>query len=406
VPFNQPLLDWLTAEHAAGRRLVLATAADASIANDMAARVGLFDQVLSSDGATNLSAGAKQRALVAQFGEHGFDYAGNARVDEKIWRSARNAIVVGSSAQVERAREVANVAQVFPTVRGGRFVWLKALRIHQWAKNLLIFLPALLAHSILQPGVLIESAAAFLAFSLCASSIYLINDLLDLHADRHHPRKRRRPFAAGVLSARGGLSVSFGLLAVAVGLALLVGYPFALVLAGYYGLTWAYSLRLKRAAIVDVMTLAGLYTLRIIAGAAATATPLSFWLLAFSIFIFLSLGIVKRYTEILEMSERGQITGRGYSAKDLPLLLNLGVSAGYCTVIVVALYINSRDSTLLYHHSKPLWLICPLLLYWLSRVWLLTTRGEMHDDPVVFALRDRISLYVLGLLGLIVLISI
>jgi 4-hydroxybenzoate polyprenyltransferase len=406
VPFNQSFLEWLTHEHACGRRLVLATAADSSIANDMAARVGLFDLVLSSDGTTNLSAGAKQRALVSQFGERGFDYAGNARVDEKIWRSARRAIVVGSSAQVKRAREVANVEHVFPKVTGNRFVWLKALRLHQWAKNLLIFLPALLAHSLLRPEIALEAAIAFVSFSLCASSIYLINDLLDLPADRHHPRKRRRPFAAGFLSARSGLLVSFGLLAVAIGLTLFVGYRFALVLAGYYALTWAYSLRLKRAAIVDVMTLAGLYTVRIIAGAAATATPLSFWLLAFSIFIFLSLGIVKRYTEVLEMADRGKIAGRGYSAKDLPLLLNLGVAAGYCTVIVVALYINSRDSALLYHHSKPLWLICPLLLYWLSRIWLLTTRGEMHDDPVVFALRDRLSLYVLALLGLIVLISI
>jgi hypothetical protein len=258
VPFNQSFLEWLTHEHACGRRLVLATAADSSIANDMAARVGLFDLVLSSDGTTNLSAGAKQRALVSQFGERGFDYAGNARVDEKIWRSARRAIVVGSPAQVKRAREVANVEHVFPKVTGNRFVWLKALRLHQWAKNLLIFLPALLAHSLLEPKIASEAAIAFVSFSLCASSIYLINDLLDLPADRHHPRKRRRPFAAGLLSARSGVLVSFGLLAVAIGLALFVGYRFALVLAGYYALTWAYSLRLKRAAIVDVMTLAGL----------------------------------------------------------------------------------------------------------------------------------------------------
>jgi 4-hydroxybenzoate polyprenyltransferase len=406
VPINHALLEWLIAEHATGRRLVLTTAADSSIANDMASRVGLFDQVLSSDGTTNLSAGAKQRMLVARFGERGFDYAGNAQVDEVIWRSARNAIVVGSSNQVKRARAVANVERVFPGVKGSPVVWLKALRVHQWAKNVLIFLPALLAHSILQPAVLIASASAFASFSLCASSIYLINDLLDLPADRHHPRKRSRPFAAGQLSARSGLITSFSLLTVALGIALFVGDRFLMVLAGYYALTWAYSLRLKRAAIVDVMTLAGLYTVRIIAGAAATATPVSFWLLAFSIFIFLSLGIVKRYTEILETPARGTIAGRGYSAKDLPLLLNLGVSAGYSTVIVVALYINSSDSALLYRHSKPLWMICPLLLYWLSRVWLLTTRGEMHDDPVVFAMRDRISLYVLGLLGLIALISI
>ena len=406
VPLNQTLLQWLTLEHATGRRLVLATAADSSVANDMAARVGMFDLVLSSDGTTNLSAGAKQRALVSHFGERGFDYAGNARVDEKIWRSARNAIVVGSSAQVRRAQALAHVEQVFPRNSGNRLIWLKALRIHQWAKNLLVFLPPLLAHSLLQPKIAATAVTAFLSFSLCASSIYLINDLLDLPSDRQHPRKRRRPFAAGRLSARSGLLVSAALLAASLALALFVGYPFALVLAAYYALTWTYSLRLKRVAIVDVMTLAGLYTVRIIAGAAATATPLSFWMLAFSIFIFLSLGIVKRYTEVLEMAEPGKIAGRGYTSQDLPLLLNIGVAAAYCTVIVVALYINSTDSTLLYRHHKPLWLICPLLLYWMSRVWLLTTRGEMHDDPVVFALRDRLSLLVLAILGMIVLISI
>jgi len=315
--------------------------------------------------------------------------------------------VIGSRSQLQRVRGVA-VERTFPIKSGASKAWLRAIRLHQWAKNVLIFLPALLGHKILNVDTLGESVLAFCAFSLCASSIYLINDLLDLASDRRHVRKRYRPFAAGILSPRSGIAVSLLLLAVSAAITVLLGPRFALVLCTYYAVTWAYSLRLKRAAIVDVMTLASLYTLRIIAGAAATLIPVSFWLLAFSIFIFLSLAVVKRYTEI---SDAGQhkgalVHGRGYRLSDLPLLLNLGVASGYCTVLVMALYINSMDATALYHHTRPLWLICPLLLYWISRIWLLTTRGEMPDDPVVFALRDRISLLVLCLAVAIVLISI
>jgi 4-hydroxybenzoate polyprenyltransferase len=408
LPLNVPLLEWLKAERARGRRLVLATAADSLVAEQIAARVGLFDEVIASDGKRNLSAGAKRAALIERFGERGFDYVGNEPADEPVWQASRKAIVVGSPRQIERARRIADVDRVFPAAAAGPMVWIKAMRLHQWVKNMLIFLPAVLAHKILVPAILLESAAAFIAFGLCASSVYLINDLLDLAADRHHPRKSRRAFASGALTARYGLAAAFALLCSGAALAGFVGWRFAAVLGGYYLLTWTYSLRLKRAALVDVMTLAGLYTIRIIAGAAATDIPLSFWLLAFSIFIFLSLGFVKRYTELDDARREGKQNshGRGYRAADLPLLMNLGVTAGYCTVVVMALYINSADSQLLYRHNKPLWLVCPLLLYWISRVWLLTTRSQMHDDPVVFALRDRLSLLVLGLLGLIVLISI
>jgi 4-hydroxybenzoate polyprenyltransferase len=287
------------------------------------------------------------------------------------------------------------------------WLWIKTLRIHQWAKNSLVFLPALLSHRILQPQVLTDSALAFLAFSLCASSVYIVNDLLDLAADRRHPRKRGRPFAAGRLPARSGIVVSIALLAGAIGLALAVGYGFAAVLCGYYLLTWTYSLRLKHVALVDVVTLATLYTLRIIAGSAATSIPLSFWLLAFSIFVFLSLGISKRYTEITNTMETDAVamSDRGYSAADLPFLLSAGVAAGYCTVLVMAFYINSQDSLALYQHRRPLWIVCPMLLFWISRVWLLTARGKMPDDPVVFALRDPSSWLVLGIIALIVLVS-
>ena len=408
LPLNSELVAWLRAERNAGRRIVLATAADANVAEQIAGRVELFDEVIASDGVRNLSAEAKRAALVERFGEKGFDYVGNERADESVWRSARTAFVVGSAGLAARAGRVAQVGRVFAAPRSSAKVWLKAIRLHQWVKNALIFLPALLAHQIFAPHVILRSVGAFVAFGLCASSHYLINDLLDLSADRSHPRKRNRPFAAGSLSARSGLVGSAVLFCASASLALLVGWKFAGVLAAYYVLTWAYSLRLKRAASVDVMTLAGLYTIRIIAGSAATNIPLSFWLLAFSVFIFLSLGFVKRYTELDDARQAGKTStaGRGYMATDLPLVMTLGVAAGYCTVVVMALYINSTDSQLLYRHNKPLWLICPLLLYWISRVWLLTTRGQMHDDPVVFALRDRLSLVVLALLGLVVMLSI
>jgi 4-hydroxybenzoate polyprenyltransferase len=286
-------------------------------------------------------------------------------------------------------------------------LWIKSFRIHQWAKNALVFLPALFSHRILQSQVLIESALAFLAFSLCASSVYVINDLFDRAADRQHPRKRDRPFASGRLTARSGFVASIAVLSVAICLALVVGYRFTAVLCGYYFLTWVYTLRFKHIALVDVMTLAALYTLRVIAGSSATSIPVSFWLLAFSIFIFLSLGIAKRYTEINDLKQDGNatISDRGYTAADLLFLLSIGVAAGYCAVVVIAFYINSADSLVLYHHRKPLWLLCPLLLFWISRIWLLTTRGEMPDDPVLFALRDRSSWLVLIIIALIVLIS-
>jgi 4-hydroxybenzoate polyprenyltransferase len=408
LPLNPQLLQWLKAEHARGRRLVLATAADSAIAEQVAARLGFFHEVIGSDGIRNLSSDAKRAALVERFGERGFDYVGNERADEAVWRAARSAIVAGSARQVLRARRIADVDRVFPTAPMRPMAWVKAMRLHQWVKNMLIFLPALLAHRIFVPAVLLQSVAAFVAFGLCASSVYLVNDLLDLGADRRHPRKCRRPFASGVLSAKSGVVASAVLLCGAALLAGFVGWKFAAVLGGYYLLTWTYSLRLKRAALVDVMTLAGLYTIRIVAGSAATDISLSFWLLAFSVFIFLSLGFVKRYTELDDARRAGAANshGRGYWATDLPLLMNLGVTAGYCTVVVMALYINSTDSQALYRHNKPLWLVCPLLLYWISRIWLLTTRSQMHDDPVVFALRDRLSLVVLGLLGVIVLLSI
>jgi len=408
LPYRRDLLDWLRSERDRGRRLVLATAADRRIADAVAAHLGLFEEVIASNGTDNLSGRAKRAALVARFGEKGFDYVGNDAVDLKVWPSARQAIVVGGRRLAARAAQHAEAGPVFVAKPPSPWLWVKATRLYQWVKNLLIIVPALLSHRIAEPSVLGAAALAFIAFGLCASSVYLVNDLLDLDADRRHPRKRRRPFALGALPARQGVAMA-GVLALAAALiAVQVGPLFCAVLAAYYACTWAYSLRLKRAPIVDVMMLAGLYTIRLVAGGVATGVGVTFWLLAFSMFLFLSLAVVKRYAELRDAARAGltQPAGRGYGADDLPLLLSLGTASGFASVVVLALYINSPQSEQLYRDARPLWLICPLLLYWICRVWLLTSRGRMHDDPIVFALRDRLSLAIIGVIATIVMVAI
>ena len=408
LPLNSPLVEWLQSQRSAGRRLVLVTASDRRIAAAMAERVDLFDEVLASDGERNLKGETKAAALVARFGRGGFDYVGDARADIPVWSAARRAIVVGGPRLERAALQVAQVERVFPPERGRTTALLRALRLHQWGKNLLILLPLLAAHQWTDVPSLLAAALAFLAFGLTASSVYLLNDLLDLSADRQHPSKRRRPFAAGDLPLVWGLLLTPLLLLAATILSLLALPPiFTLALGGYFLLTSAYSFGLKRKPILDVMLLAALYTMRVIAGAAAVAIPISFWLLAFSMFMFLSLALVKRYTELQGLLERGELaaTGRGWHVDDLPLVQTLGTSAGMVCVLVLALYIDSEPAQLLYATPEALWLVCPLLLFWISRLWFKTHRGEMHDDPVVFALRDRLSLLIGALTAGIVLMA-
>jgi 4-hydroxybenzoate polyprenyltransferase len=399
--FNEPFLAWLRTQHGR-RRLVLCTAADAGIAHAVASHLQLFDEVLSSDGRENLAGHGKAAALARRFGERGFDYAANARIDTAAWAHARHAVVVNAAPSVQReAARVATVAQTFPRAASPAAAALRALRPHQWAKNLLVFVPVLTAHLAFDPAALAHALLAFVAFCLCASSVYVINDLVDLPSDRAHPRKRHRPFASGALPVISGMIAAPLLALAAFAVAALLPARFLLVLAAYFALTFTYSLWFKRVELLDVVVLASLYTGRIVAGAFAIAVPLSFWLLAFSMFLFLSLAMVKRHAELALVREQGRMAaaGRGYRVDDLPLLATLGGASGYLSVLVLALYINSRESAALYHAPQLLWLLCPLLLYWISRVWLLTMRGQMHDDPVLFALRDPPSLAV-GALGL------
>jgi 4-hydroxybenzoate polyprenyltransferase len=396
LPYTKPFVEWLRAQKASGRQIWLCTASDARLAKAVADHVGLFDGVLASNGQKNLAGHNKAEQLVAQFGEKGFDYCGNHRVDLAVWRRAHAAVVVnGGKALIDAARSVATVDATFAPMRGsGLKVVTKALRVHQWAKNALIFVPVAAAHRFSEAGVLAHALLAFLSFSLCASSVYLLNDMLDLTADRQHHSKCHRPFASGQLSLLFGLLAAPVLLIVAFGLAAMLPIKFLGVLLAYYVATLAYSFGLKRLVMIDVLSLAGLYTVRIVAGSAATDIPLSFWLLMFSIFIFLSLAIVKRYAELHAMKQQGKLKakGRGYQVEDLTLLQSLGSASGYLSILVLALYLNSPDIIKMYSHPKLVWSLVPIMLYWISRIWMQTYRGHMHDDPLVYALKDKVSL--------------
>jgi 4-hydroxybenzoate polyprenyltransferase/phosphoserine phosphatase len=395
LPYDLRLLDWLRQQKAAGRRLVLSTASNYRLARAVADHLGIFDEVLASTDDHNLSGRNKAADLERRFGRHGFDYCGNDVEDVHVWKVAHGAVIVNAASGVERAARTAAQRElaVFPRQRAKLRDFVRALRPHQWTKNVLVFVPLLTSHQLESVASITAAVWAFFAFGLCASAVYVVNDLLDLSSDRLHARKRTRPFAAGTLK----LSTGFALVPLLLGAAAAVAWRlpplFGWVLAGYFALTLAYSVELKRIAVVDAMTLAGLYTSRIVAGACAIGVPLSFWLLQFSIFLFLSLAMVKRYAELddLRRAGRTRASGRGYRVDDLTLLHSFGTAAGYGAVLVLALYINSPEVKKLYGDPEYIWALCVLLLYWISRVWIKTHRGEMHDDPVVYALKDRVS---------------
>jgi 4-hydroxybenzoate polyprenyltransferase len=280
--------------------------------------------------------------------------------------------------------------------------WLRQLRFHQWAKNLLLLLPALAAHRPLGWEVLVPLGVAVLVFSLLASGLYAANDIVDLEHDRDHATKRNRPLAAGQLSQTSVVVMAVLLVAAAAAGSVLLPVEFRWAAAVYALLAVAYSLGLKRVLMLDVVLLSGLYTVRVVAGAAAVDVPLSRWFLAFSVFVFTSLALLKRAVEAVEASTEDELRGRGWRPLDLPVLVALGAGCAVAAALVYCLYITSPDVLNLYGRSDALWLGLPLLLYWLGRAWLLAMRGEVHDDPVVFALRDRASYVVLVAFALVV----
>lgn len=408
LPYNQDLLAYLREAQAEGRELALVSAADQSIVTAVADHLGLFGYALGSDGVTNLAGPRKLAAIRERYGDH-FVYLGNAPVDLPIWAEAEAAVVVGNDERLAaRAAAVAPIEARLPSPAGGIAAWRKEMRLHQWAKNLLIFVPIVLAGPLAAPEDLVLAAIGVLVFGLLASVGYIINDLLDLPADRRHPTKRERPFAAGTLQVTAGVQGAGAMLVVAAVLALLLGPAFALTALGYFVGTVAYSLRLKRVPMLDVLMLAGLFTVRVVAGTTLTEAPFSFWLITFSIFLFLSLALVKRYAELVDQpaGDDAMLDSRGYSAKDLPLLLPFGAGSALAAGLIFVVYlVLERFPTSLYGQPAWLWFVFPVLMFWLMRIWRLALHGRMDQDPVLFAVRDRVSLGLGGIVLLLVLLA-
>ena len=390
LPIREEVLNYIYSEKKKGRKIVLATAAHRSIAEQVAIRFPVFDAVLASDAGHNLKGTAKLAAIEAEVGPH-FVYAGDSVADLPIWAKADAAILVGAPARVVHAvRKDRPVEREFPSIPVDLAVWLRAMRVHQWAKNLLLFVPLLTGFAFLDLAKLSTIIGAFIAFSLAASATYMVNDLWDLDSDRAHPRKCQRPFASGRITIKAGVGVAAMLLAGALGLAAWLSPAFLLMLAIYLMLTCAYSWVLKEYVLIDVIMLSILYTVRIIAGSVAADVSVSTWLLAFSVFMFLSLALVKRCAELVSLDQSGRkaASGRDYRVSDLTVLWPLGCGASLSAVVVLGLFISAPETQVRYATAQLLWLVALGLVYWIGRVWIKTSRGEMHDDPLVFALKD------------------
>ena len=403
LPYNEELLAYLRDQKAAGRRLVLATAADAGMARAVADHLQLFDEIVASDGVENLKGAAKASALVRRFGSNGFTYAGDSRADLAVWAAARSGITVNAPASVAAAaRRTVPIEADFADRRDPVRAAIRAMRPYQWVKNLLVFVPIFTAHATGEISAWLGAAVAFAAFCATASAIYLFNDLSDLAADRRHAHKRRRPLASGALPLATGAAL--GVLLLCLGSALgAIGGVLA-ILAMYVAASLGYSLKLKELPLVDVFLLAGLYTVRLFGGGEATGHRLSLWLLAFSSFVFLSLALVKRVEELTAPgdADSGFLARRGYGPGDAAILQSFGCAAAFASCVVLALFVQSEAVGDRYASPGLLWGMVPLVLFWQCRLWLSTARGYMHVDPIIYAARDWVSwLVAIGLLALL-----
>jgi len=393
LPYNDEVIDYAKRWKSEGGRTALVTASDQGLADRIAEHLGIFDEVHGSSGTNNLKGSRKADFLAGHFAGADLAYMGDSKADIPVWKQTSKSITVNAAPDLRKRVEALgdnfeHLSAHAPVISA----YLKALRPHQWLKNILVFLPMLAAHALTGP-IFLQSLLAFVSFCLIASSVYVLNDLLDLAADRAHPRKCRRPLASGSIPIIHGMLMVPVLFILGLGVALFLGPDFLLVMVGYYVVTTAYSLFLKRSTIIDICTLAGLYTIRILAGGVATGIPISIWLLAFSIFFFFSLAAIKRQAELVDGAASSALApiGRGYHVGDLPLITNMATASGYVSVLVFALYLNSPAVSKVYSTPTALWGICLVLLYWISRMVMVTHRGRMHDDPIVYAVKDRIS---------------
>ena len=394
LPYNQKFLRYLREQKKSGRTIILITAANKIYAQKIANHLDLFDEVLASDEQSILYDDRKAASIQSKQGTHEFDYVGNAQTDKNTWRYARKIVLANPTPAIKTvASPDFELERIFDDRIPAVTAVFRAMRPHQWLKNILLFVTLLASHRIDSPQLVAQAILGFIVFCFCTSSVYLLNDLIDLQSDRTHQRKRFRPLAAGQLSIQLGTILIPVLLLVAITLASFLPSSFLSILAGYYLLTLLYSLWLKRVVLLDVLILAILYTFRIVAGGAAVEITPSFWLLTFSMFIFFSLAMIKRYTELvtLNSTSKHSTAGRDYDVMDADFLMSIGTSSGLVAVLVLALYINSNDVIQMYSHPQVIWLLCPVIFYWIGRVWLLAKRGKMHDDPLIFAIKDPAS---------------
>lgn len=394
LPYRRRFLSWLRREHASGRQIVLATAADETIAQRVASHLQIFERVLASDGFQNNKGNEKLATIERSFPGREFDYCGDSLSDIPLFKAARTAYLVGANASLTASVSASAPIDVrFTSTKTGPRLryWIRAIRPRHWLKNLLVLVPFFSAFLVTETALLFSAVMAAVAMCLAASSGYVINDLLDMQADRHHPRKFRRPFAMGRLTAAEGFIGALLLQMGALLIALMVGWSVMAWVIVYLLGTFSYSVFFKREPIIDVMLLAGLYTTRVIIGANAVGAERSLWLLAFSVFFFFSLATMKRCGELVVRRNRGEQTtaGRAYEPADLQMLCPAGVSAGIASVLVLALYVQSPGVEARYPIPEALWLALVALLVWLCRAWLDTMRGQMHDDPLIYALRHR-----------------
>lgn len=409
MPYNQDVIEFIKKEKSHRTEVALATATWKPVAESIAKHLGLFDRVIGTEDNVNLRGENKLLELEKIYGKGQFDYMGDSSVDIPIWKSSNRAYLVNpDSSTEERAIKIGNVERIFQSDQSNFINFIKEIRVYQWVKNLLLFLPMFMAHSISINNIF-TNILAFFSFSFAASAVYVLNDMMDLESDRQHPNKRNRPFAAGNLSVKMGLFIIPSFLLISLGSSFaLMKLEFSLILLAYLLLTSAYSFILKKIYVFDILLLASLYTLRLYAGGLSIDVPISTWLVAFSMFIFLSLGIVKRFTELyyLSKSNKEKTSGRGYDINDMEMLRSAGIASGFISVLVFALYVNDIPNTNadnLYSDYKLLYFITPFLLYWIMRIWIKASRGEMTDDPIVFAGRDPVGYVLVIIIGFIVL---
>ena len=393
LPFRPELIAWLQSESDGGREIVLATGAHQVTADAVAVHLGFFSEVLATSDRLNLTGAAKRDALVKKFGPSGFDYVGNGREDVPVWKACRISHVAGRGHIPSVAAMRGISFSDHPATFGS---WLRAARPYQWVKNVLVFVPALLNHHI-DLRVLADLVITFFAFSFAASGTYIVNDLFDLESDRQHSRKRKRPLASGELTITQGVLTVALLVAAGFGLGALVGTSLTIALFAYIFISLGYSVFLKNKPILDVVALAFLYTLRVYTGGIVASAWISPWLFQFSMFLFLSLAFVKRYSELrrLRSLRKRDTPGRGYRLVDLALISQAGVGSGLIAGLILALYADSQEIQRLYPHPHALWCVCPIFVYWIVRVWIIAHRGNMTDDPILYAFRDRVS-YIVG----------